>query len=192
MILPIIAYGDPVLRQKGKQIPSDYVSLKELIANMFETMKFANGVGLAAQQVGLALRLFIIDSEDLIRTESEETDETEDEIPIKKVFINPEIIDRSKDSSVYNEGCLSIPEIREDVKRPVTITIAYYDEKFQYNEVTWGGLNARVIQHEYDHIEGVLFVDHVGQLKKRLLKKKLSAIGKGEVKVKYKMKYPKK
>ncbi len=185
MILPIIAYGTPILKKKAQPVPSDYPGLGELVENMFETMYQAQGIGLAAPQIDLSIRLFIMDTEQL-----KESEEHDDLVPVKKVFINPEIVDRMGEECRYNEGCLSIPTIREDVIRPEKIVIEYYDEAFEKHEDTFDGLNARVIQHEFDHLNGVLFTDHLKPLKKRLLKKKLEAIAKGEVKMDYKMKFP--
>lgn len=183
MKLPIIAYGDPVLRQKTKEIDQNYPELDVLIKNMFETMYSANGVGIAAPQVGLAIRLFVVDGEPY---------EEDDEVMkgFKKVFINPEIIEEDGKLWSYNEGCLSIPDIREDIDRKEEITIVYFDENWVEHEETYTGLAARIIQHEYDHIEGILFTDKVSPLKKVLLKGRLDDISKGNIDVDYKMKFP--
>ena len=190
MILPIIAYGDPVLRKVGVEISKDYPNLLELIENMKETMFNAQGVGLAAPQIGLAIRLFIVDTSPF--AEDDDLDNTEQLFlkDFKKVFINAKILNEEGDEWAFNEGCLSIPNIREDVFRKDTITIEYLDENFEKHTETIGGLAARVVQHEYDHIEGILFTDKVSSLKKRLLKKKLENISKGKVSVDYRMKFP--
>ena len=186
MILPIIAYGDPVLRKVGRDIDKDYPHLSQVIADMFETMYHARGVGLAAPQVGLDIRLFIIDASPI--------DDDEDDRPelknFKKIFINAYITDESGNEWPFNEGCLSIPEIREDVNRLSHIKITYQDENFVSHEEDYSGILARIIQHEYDHIEGKLFVDKISPIKKRLIAKKLEAITRGMVKPDYKMKYP--
>ena len=186
MILPIIAYGSTVLRKESEEIDASYPELKELIANMFATMENANGIGLAAPQIGLGIRLFIIDSSPL--AEDEESKTTVE--AVRKVFINPQIMKEEGKEWKFNEGCLSIPEIREDVYRKPDIVITYYDENFQYHEDKFSGILARIIQHEYDHIEGTLFVDYLSPLKKRLLKRKLSDIAEGKISVDYKMKFP--
>lgn len=190
MVLPIIAYGDPVLRKKGKEISKDYPKLDELIQNMWDTMYYAYGVGIAAPQVGLPIRLFVVDatpfSEDEELTEEEKTELKN----LKKVFINPKIIKEEGDEWAFNEGCLSIPDIREDVFRPSDITIEYFDENFEKHTDTFTGLSARVIQHEYDHIEGILFTDKLSSLKKRLIKGKLANISKGKINVDYRMRFP--
>ena len=185
MILPIVAYGDPVLKREAEEIDKDYPFLGELIENMWETMYKAEGVGLAAPQVGKSIRLFIVDCSPFEEDEPELKN-------FKKVFINPIILEEEGKEWNFNEGCLSIPTIREDVSRKPKITIEYYDEKFNLLEETFEGLAARVIQHEYDHVEGILFTDHVNPLKKRLLSGKLNNISKGNVKVPYRMKFPKK
>ena len=190
MILPIIAYGDPVLRKVGVDIDKDYPNLGELIENMRETMVNAQGVGLAAPQIGKAIRLFIINASPF--SEDEELEETEREFlsNFNKVFINAKIIKEEGDEWAFNEGCLSIPDIREDVFREEKVTIEYLDEKFEKHVDVIDGIAARVVQHEYDHIEGVLFTDKISSLKKRLLKKKLENITKGIVKADYRMKFP--
>lgn len=186
MILPIIAYGDPVLRKMGEDITKDYPHLDDLIADMFETMYHARGVGLAAPQVGLPIRLFIVDASPF--------DDDEDDQPeiknFKRVFINARILEESGREWPFAEGCLSIPEVREDVSRKANVKISYYDEQFNHHEEEYTGVLARVIQHEYDHIEGKLFIDKISPIKKRLIAKKLDAITKGLVRPGYKMKYP--
>lgn len=183
MKLPIIAYGDSVLRKKAAEISKDYPDLEVLIANMFETMYGAHGVGLAAPQIGLSVRLFVIDATSFAEDEPALKD-------FKKIFINAEIIEESGEKWAFNEGCLSIPEIREDISRQDTVTLSYYDENWNRHEETFSGLAARVIQHEYDHIEGKLFTDKLSPLRKALLKNRLDSISKGMVKVDYKMKFP--
>ncbi len=180
MKLPIIAYGDPVLKKMCTPIEENYPDLKQLISNMFETMYNAHGVGLAAPQVGLPIRLFIVD------TGADEGDKNK----FKKVFINAEMIEESGEPWAFNEGCLSIPDIREDVMRKPNIRIRYYDENWELHEDEVTGMPARVIQHEYDHIEGKLFTDTLSLLRKRMLKSKLDAISKGNVKAEYKMRFP--
>lgn len=191
MILPIVAYGDPVLRKVGKDITKDYPKLEELIANMTETMKNAQGVGLAAPQIGKDIRLFLIDASPF--ADSDELEE-EEKLFLKgfnKIFINAQIIEEEGEEWIFNEGCLSIPNINEDVSRNETIHIEYLDENFEKKTDTLSGLAARIFQHEYDHIEGVLFTDKLSSLKKRLLKKKLENISKGNIDVAYRMKFPK-
>lgn len=190
MILPIRAFGDPVLRKVGKDIDKDYPELKELIENMFETMHGANGIGLAAPQVGLDIRLFVIDVSPLAEDE-DYADIAEELKDGRKVFINAKILEESGEEWKFNEGCLSIPEVREDVKRKETIVIEYLDENFVKHKETFSDIRARVIQHEYDHIQGILFTDHLSALKKKLVKGKLQKIAKGEVDVNYKMRFPK-
>lgn len=188
MKLPIVAYGDPVLRKKAEEIDEDYPNLKELIDDMFETMYAAHGVGLAAPQVGLPIRLFVIDGSPFAEDEDGEADASLKDF--KKVLINPIIVKEYGDKWAFNEGCLSIPDINEEVMRPANIRINYLDEEFEEHEVELTGLAARIVQHEYDHIEGKLFVDKLGPLKKTMLKSKLDAISKGMVRVGYKMKFP--
>lgn len=190
MILPIVAYGDPVLRKVGNEIPQDYPGLKDLIANMWETMYNAYGVGLAAPQVGVPVRLFLIDPSGFIDEDTMEQEEIEVLKGLKKVFINPEIVEEEGDEWSFNEGCLSIPEVREDVFRKPRITIRYQDEDFNTYTESYDGLAARVIQHEYDHIEGILFTDKLSSLKKRLLKGKLGNISKGKIEADYRMRFP--
>lgn len=190
MVLPIVAYGDPVLRKKAKDITKDYPNLEELIGNMKETMEKAYGVGLAAPQVGLPIRIFVIDTAPFAEDEELEEEEQEQLRNLKKVFINPEILKEEGDEWAFNEGCLSIPDVREDVFRKPEITIEYYDENFEKHTETYSGLAARVIQHEYDHIEGILFTDKLSSLKKRLIKSKLRNISKGKINVEYRMRFP--
>ena len=190
MVLPIVAYGDPVLRKEAEPITADYPELEELIGNMWETMYGANGVGLAAPQVGKSIRLFMVDTQPFAEDEDFTPEEQEQLKGFKKVFINAEMVDESGEKWSFNEGCLSIPDIREDVSRKDTITLKFYDENFKEHTETFNGLLARVIQHEYDHIEGVLFTDHLSSLKRRLLKGRLSNISKGNIEVDYKMKFP--
>jgi peptide deformylase len=190
MILPIVAYGDPVLKREGEEIDENYPNLKELIDNMFETMENAQGVGLAAPQIGLGIRLFIVDTSPFV--DEEETDSEMLKLKdFRKVFINPIIIEEEGEKWNFNEGCLSIPGIREDVARQPTITIEYMDENFELKEEQYDGLIARVIQHEYDHVDGVLFTDRLNPIRKQFLKKRLDNISKGIVDIDYKMKFPK-
>jgi peptide deformylase len=189
MILPIVAFGDPVLKKKAVDIKKDYPGLSQLIANMFETMKKAKGVGLAAPQVGVSIRLFIIDAAPYVDDKEEEKDE-EGLKTFRKVFINAHILEEEGEKWKFNEGCLSIPAIREDVERKPELRIRYLDEKFVQHEETFDGVRARIIQHEYDHIDGILFTDRINPLRKRLLKRKLTDISKGIVEVSYKMKFP--
>ena len=190
MVLPIVAYGDVVLRKVGKEISKDYPKLNELIENMFETMYKAMGVGLAAPQIGLPIRLFVVDTAPF-SDDDELTKEEQDLYKnFKKVFINAKIIEETGDEWIFNEGCLSIPDIREDVSRKDTIKIEYLNENFEKQVEEYNGLIARVIQHEYDHIEGVLFTDKLSTLKKRLLKSRLMNISKGKIKIDYKMRFP--
>ena len=184
MKYPIIAYGNPVLRKQAPAIePAEYPHIKELVADMFETMYGARGVGLAAPQIGLSMRLFVIDATPFDDDEPELKD-------FKKVFINANILEESGEEWSFNEGCLSIPDIREDVSRKSVVRLSYYDENWKHHEQTFSGLAARVIQHEYDHIEGKLFTDKLSPLRKRMLEKKLNDISRGMVDVEYKMKFP--
>ncbi|MEL6394071.1 MAG: peptide deformylase [Bacteroidota bacterium] len=182
MILPIYAYGHPVLRKVAKPIDSDYPELEKLIADMWETMYAADGVGLAAPQIGKSIRIFMVDSTLMM-------DEGKEENGIKQVFINAEMIEEEGDLWAYEEGCLSIPTVTGDVERPEHITIRYQDENFETHERRFEGVNARVIQHEYDHIEGKLFTEKLKPIKKRMVKRKLENIIKGKVKHKYRMKF---
>ncbi len=188
MILPIVAYGHPVLRKMCEDITPDYPQLEQLIANMWETMYGSSGVGLAAPQINRPIRLFVVDSEQIINSlEEDEKNEYPGDNGVKQVFINAHIVSTGGEEWPYNEGCLSIPKIREDVYRPETVTIRYVDEKFQPQEKTFTGITARVIFHEYDHIDGKLFIDHLKPLKRRMLKGKLDDITKGKINVDYKM-----
>ena len=189
MVLPIIAYGDPVLRKVATDISPDYPNLNTLIANMYDTMNYAYGVGLAAPQIGLPIRLFVVDTAPF----ADDDDLTEDERTFlsnfKKTFINAKITEETGDKWNFNEGCLSIPGVREDVSRHKQITIEYLDEDFKPQTLTLDGLAARIVQHEYDHIEGILFTDKLSAFKKQLIKSKLNNIMKGKVKVDYRMKF---
>ncbi|PTX08884.1 peptide deformylase [Capnocytophaga leadbetteri] len=189
MVLPIIAYGDPVLRKVATDISPDYPNLNTLIANMYDTMNYAYGVGLAAPQIGLPIRLFVVDTAPF----ADDDDLTEDERTFlsnfKKTFINAKITEETGDKWLFNEGCLSIPGVREDVSRQKQITIEFVDEHFTPQQLTLTGLAARVVQHEYDHIEGILFTDKLSSFKKQLIKGKLTNISKGKVKVDYRMKF---
>lgn len=190
MILPVVAYGDPVLRKVAKEIDADYPNLEELIANMKQTMYNASGVGIAAPQIGKSIRIFIIDATPF--AEDEELSE-EDRAQLKdfnKVFINPKVIEEEGDEWAFNEGCLSIPDIREDVFRQESVTFEYQDENFEKHTQTLTGIAARVFQHEYDHLEGILFTDKLSSLKKRIIKKKLEKISLGKINVDYRMKFP--
>lgn len=190
MIVPIVAYGDPILRKKGISIQSDYPDLSGLIDTMFETMYAASGVGLAAPQVGLSIRMFVIDATPFSTDESLTDEERETLKAFKKVFINAEILEEEGEEWPFGEGCLSIPGINEDVYREDTITIKYQDPDFKEHTECYAGLIARVIQHEYDHIEGILFTDKLSSLKKRIIKGKLKNISKGKVDVDYRMRFP--
>ena len=189
MVLPIIAYGDPVLRKVATDISPDYPNLNTLIANMYDTMNYAYGVGLAAPQIGLPIRLFVVDTAPF----ADDDDLTEEERTFlsnfKKTFINAKITEETGDKWLFNEGCLSIPGVREDVSRQKQITIEFVDEQFTTQRLTLTGLAARVVQHEYDHIEGILFTDKLSSFKKQLIKGKLTNISKGKVKVDYRMKF---
>ena len=182
-MLPIVAYGHPTLRKVAVDIDKDYNGLEGLIAKMFDSMYESQGVGLAAPQINKSIRLFIIDASPYV-----------DEIPeakdFKKVFINAEIVEETGEEWFFNEGCLSVPDIREDVERKPVIKIHYYDENWSYHEDTFDGVLARIIQHEYDHLEGKVFVDRLSNLRKMMLKKKLTEIAKGNVKVDYRMVFP--
>lgn len=190
MILPIIAYGDPVLRKLGKNIDKEYPALEFLLDNMFETMYGAKGIGLAAPQIGLPIRIFIIDATPFQDDEELEVEERNFLSTFKQVFINAKIIEETGDEWVFNEGCLSIPDVREDIFRNETIKIEYFDEKFEKHTKKFSGIAARIIQHEYDHIEGILFTDKLSSLKKRLIKGKLTNISKGKIRIDYRMRFP--
>jgi len=184
MILPIYAYGQPVLKKMGVDISPDYENLNELIENMWETMYNAKGIGLAAPQIGKAIRLFLVDTKQM-------EDEDNDIMGIKQVFINAQIIEESGKEASYEEGCLSIPDVRGDVDRLNTIVIKYLDENFVEHEKTFDGMAARVIQHEYDHIDGKLFTEKLLPLKRRLIKRKLENIKKGKIRSDYRMRFVK-
>lgn len=190
MILPIVAYGDPVLRKETEAITKDYPNLDTVIENMFETMYEARGIGLAAPQVNLPIRLFIVDATPFEDDEDLSEEEQQFVSTFKKVFINAQIIEESGDEWAFNEGCLSIPDVREDVFRKPNIVMEYEDENFNKHKESFSGIVARIIQHEYDHIEGILFTDKLSPLKKRLIKSKLANISKGKVGIDYKMKFP--
>jgi peptide deformylase len=190
MILPIVAYGDPVLKKKALPIEASYPDLKDLIANMYETMYGAQGVGLAAPQIGLSIRLFLVDTEPFAEDETYSEEEREQLKGFKKTFINAQILEEEGQDWSFSEGCLSIPDVREDVMRQPKVKIQYQDEDFNSYVEEYDGLIARVIQHEYDHIEGVLFTDKLSSFKKRLLKGKLNNISKGKISADYKMRFP--
>ena len=190
MILPIVAYGVNVLKTKAINITPDFPDLDTLIENMWETMYNANGVGIAAPQIGKSIRLFIVDASPFAKDDEISNDEISTLKDFKKVFINPEMIEETGEEWDFTEGCLSIPNIREDISRKENIIIRYYDESFEKIQLTLKGLAARIVQHEYDHIEGVLFIDKLSSLKKKLLKGKLNDISNGKIKTEYKMRYP--
>ncbi|MCG6187024.1 peptide deformylase [Maribellus maritimus] len=183
MKYPVTVYGDPLLRKTAKNIDKDFEGLNEIIENMWETMYTSDGVGLAAPQIGKSIRIFIVDA-------SSGADEEPELADFKKVFINPEIIETYGDEWIMNEGCLSLPEIREDVSRPDNVRIKYFDENFVEHEETFKGYAGRIVQHEYDHLEGKLFIDYLSPLKKRLLKGKLTNIARGKVQPHYRIKAP--
>ncbi len=189
MILPIIGYGDPVLRKVCEPISPDYPHLKQIIADMYETMYNAYGVGLAAPQVGLGIRLFVIDTAPFGQDEDLSAEEQALLKNFKRTFVNAKMVKEEGEEWGFNEGCLSIPEVREDVYRNETITITYQDEDFNTKTEVFDGLIARVIQHEYDHTEGILFTDKISSLKKQLIKKKLQNIMEGKARPDYKMKF---
>lgn len=191
MILPIVAYGHPVLRKVASDIMPDYPGLEKLIADMWETMYASNGVGLAAPQINRDIRLFVVDTVQMFNSMDEkERKDYPDETGIKAVFINAHIVELEGDEWPYNEGCLSIPKIREDIYRPETVTLQFRDHNFESHIMTFAGLSARVILHEYDHIEGKLFIDYLPPLKRKLMKGKLNDISKGKISVDYKMTFP--
>jgi peptide deformylase len=194
MILPIVAYGNPVLRKLAHDIDENYPDLAKLIEDMWETMYASNGVGLAAPQINKDIRLFVMDSAQIFANmdDQEKEEENYPDVPgIKQVFINAHIVEEIGEDWAYNEGCLSIPKIREDIYRAEEVTIAYKDENFKSHTKTFSGVTARIILHEYDHIEGKLFIDHLPPLKRKLLKRKLDDISKGKVSVDYKMAFSK-
>ena len=180
MILPVVAYGHQILRKFSKEIDESYPKLNELIDNMFETMYHSNGVGLAAAQVGYNIRLFVIDSTPILNDDDDKTN-------AKKVFINARIIEEAGEEWAYSEGCLSVPDINEEVIRKPKVRLEYYDKDFNFYDEWFDGIAARIIQHEHDHLEGKLFVDKINSLKKTLLRRKLQDIVKGKIEVKYKM-----
>ena len=178
MIYPILVYGHPVLKKVASDIEKDYPGLEKLIEDMFETMHYAEGLGLAAPQIGKSIRMFVIDGEPIAEDEPELAG-------FKKVFINAKIVEKVGDQVPMNEGCLSIPNIREEVKRESHIRLQYYDEKWEYHDEVFDGYKARVIQHEYDHLDGILFPDRINPLRRRLLKGKLTDISKGKFEADY-------
>ena len=182
MIYPIVAYGNPILKKEAEEI-KEGENLQEIIQDMFSTMDQAYGVGLAAPQINKGIRLFVIDSSLML-------DEQDEEIGVRKVFINPLILDEYGGNFGFEEGCLSIPEVRAEIIRPEKLTIEYFDENWNLKEEEFSGMTARVIQHEYDHLEGILFIDYLKGLKKRLVKGKLVDISKGKVPTDYRMIYP--
>ena len=181
MLYPVVVYGSPLLRRTAKEIDKDYPGLEQLISDMWETMEYADGVGLAAPQIGKSIRLIVIDASPMAEDDPKLID-------FKKVIINPIMLDQWGDEWAFTEGCLSLPRIREDVMRPSNIKIEYYDENFNFHQEEFDGIAARIIQHEYDHLEGKLFIDHIPVLRKKLLRGKLQAIAKGKVSVDYKTK----
>ena len=192
MILPIVAYGSPILRMKAKEIDANYPDLQKFIDDMWETMYYSSGVGLAATQVNRGIRLFVVDSAQVFSNQDEEDKgKYPDEPGIKQVFINAHILELNGLEWNYNEGCLSIPKIREDILRSEEVTIEYMDEQFQTHHKVFNGITARVVLHEYDHIEGKLFIDYLKPLKRKLLKGKLDDISRGRISVDYKMVFPK-
>jgi peptide deformylase len=195
MTLPIVAYGHPVLRKVAQDIDKDYPALDQFISDMWETMYASNGVGLAAPQVGRDIRVFVMDSAQIFANQDED-EKKEDAYPdapgIKEVFINAHIVEEHGDDWAYNEGCLSIPKIREDIYRAEEVTLSYLDANFKPHTRTFNGITGRIILHEYDHIDGKLFIDHLSPLKRKLLKRKLDDISKGNIRVDYKMLFTKK
>jgi peptide deformylase len=191
VILPIVAYGSPILRQRAANITAGYEGLEKLIADMWETMYHSNGVGLAAPQINKSVRIFVMDSVQIINNleEDERLDYPGDE-GIKQVFINPEIVEETGKTWAYNEGCLSIPKVREDVSRHESVLLKWVNEQFEHRQQLFTGITARVIQHEYDHLEGKLFIDYLSPLKRRLLKGKLLDISKGKVRMDYRLIHP--
>lgn len=192
MVLPIVAYGHPVLRKVCDDITAEYPELKKLIADMWESMYHTNGVGLAAPQINRPIRLFVVDTVQIVENfDEEDKAEYPNEKPIKRVFINAHKVEESGEPWAYNEGCLSIPKVREDVMRQPKVKMRYMDENFQEHEEEFDGITARVIQHEYDHIEGKLFIDYLPMLKRRLIKKKLDDISAGKIRTDYRMVFSK-
>lgn len=192
MNLPVVAYGHPILRITCEEINPDYPDLEKLISDMWETMYHTNGVGIAAPQVNKPIRLFVMDTLQIVEDfDEKDRQEFPGENGFKQVFINAQKVDERGDPWSYNEGCLSIPKVREDISRHEKVVIKYFDENFQEHQKEFNGITARVILHEYDHIEGKLFIDYLSPLKKRLIKKRLDDISKGKVKVDYRMLLPK-
>lgn len=192
MILPVVAYGHPVLRKMCEDIDKDYPELEKLISDMWETMYSSSGVGIAAPQVNKPIRLFVVDTEQIVESFDEiDKKDYPNEKPVKRVFINAHKIEESGDEWAYNEGCLSIPKVREDVNRAEKVRLRYLDENFEEHEDEFDGITGRVILHEYDHIDGKLFIDYLKPLKKRLLKKRLNDISVGNVKTDYRMLFAK-
>ncbi|MCY7292732.1 MAG: peptide deformylase [Ferruginibacter sp.] len=192
MILPIVAYGSPILRKIALDITPEYEGLEKLLADMWETMYNSNGVGLAAPQINKSVRVFTMDSEQIFENDEDvDTDEYPYKPGFKGTFINPHIVALDGEPWKYNEGCLSIPRVREDILREETVTLSYVDENFVPVTKTFNGITARVILHEYDHLEGKLFIDYIKPLKRTLLKRKLDDITKGKIKVDYRMVFPK-
>lgn len=188
MILPVVAYGHPVLRKMCEDITPDYPDLKKLIEDMWATMYNSNGVGLAAPQINRPIRMFVVDTEQIVEGfDDEDRKEYPNEQPVKRVFINAHKIEESGDEWPYNEGCLSIPKVREDVYRHAKVKLRFMDEEFKEHVEEFSGITARVILHEYDHIDGKLFIDYLKPLKKRLLQKKLNDISSGKVRTDYRM-----
>jgi peptide deformylase len=186
MVYPIVMYGDPVLRKRAKEIERGSLDIKAFVQDMFETMYAAHGIGLAAPQIGKSVRVFVVDGTSL------KEEEEEDMTRFKKAFINPVIVEEDGDDWEFEEGCLSIPNIRENVSRPETVRIRYADEEWNIKEEEYDGIKARIIQHEYDHLEGKMFIDYLSPLKKRMLKGKLNDISKGDVETEYRILAPKK
>ncbi len=192
MILPIVAYGSPILRKVAEEITADYEGLDKLLSDMWETMYNSNGVGLAAPQINKAIRIFTMDSEQIFTNDEDgDTDGYTDAPGFKATFINPKIVTLGGESWSYNEGCLSIPRVREDIMRQESVTLSFVDENFIPQIKTFTGITARVVLHEYDHLEGKLFIDYLKPLKRTLLKRKLDDISKGKIKVDYRMVFPK-
>ena len=191
MILPIVAFGNPVLRSKAKEIKEDYDNLDNLINDMWETMYNAKGVGLAAPQIGKSIRVFVVDASPFSEDEELELSERKKIIGFKKVFINPTIVRQSSKLCSFTEGCLSIPDIRENVKREDKIEINFFDQNFNQQILKIDGLRARVVQHEYDHIEGILFTDKISSFKRKIINNKLKNISTGKISVSYPMSFDK-
>ncbi len=192
MILPIVAYGSPILRNIAVDITPEYEGLEKLLSDMWETMYKSNGVGLAAPQINKSIRIFTMDSEQIFENDEDgDTDEYPDKPGFKGTFINAHIVELDGEPWKYNEGCLSIPRVREDIMRHESVTLSYVDENFIPQTKTFRGITARIILHEYDHLEGKLFIDHIKPLKRTLLKRKLDDITKGKIKVDYRMVFPK-